>query len=79
MRTLDYDSRPLQYVEVHLTDAEAQRAIEALADCRHDLAEIGMGGSHVPISDGHRDVVFYVYASQEALDAEVAERMRDAT
>jgi hypothetical protein len=85
MRILDEssdESRPLTYVQLHLTDDEARRAIEFLADCRHDLAEVGLSSSHVSLGSGAADapeVTLYVYATEDELEAEVAERINEAS
>jgi hypothetical protein len=77
MRILD-GARALNAVELHLTDAEAERLIESVADCRKDIAEIGMSESHWRVSDGTTEAMIFVYATQEELEAEVADRMSDA-
>jgi hypothetical protein len=68
-------TRPLQDIEVHLTDFEARELLEAIADCRHDLAEVGMSESHVPLSDRKSELMFFVYRAADELEAAVAERM----
>ena len=64
----------LRDVELHLTDSEARRLIDAIADRRHDLAEVGMSESHVPLRDGETEVMFFVYAAKDELEAEVIDR-----
>jgi hypothetical protein len=39
-------AREFAEVELHLTDAEAERLVDVVADCRHDLAEVGLAESH---------------------------------
>jgi hypothetical protein len=69
--------RSLNDLELHLTDGEAEGLVAALVECRDDLAKVGMSESHAPVAGGESDVTVYVYASEEELEAEVSERMRD--
>jgi hypothetical protein len=68
------ETRPLRVVELHLTQGEAQQVVAAVAECRDDLAN-GIPVGHAPVGDGEHDVSIYVYATEEELEAEVADRM----
>ena len=76
MKILD-ESRLLRDIELHVTDAEAARLIDSVADCRRDLAEVGMSESHWHVGDGQSQVTIYVYATVEELEAEVADRLSE--
>jgi len=76
MRILD-DTRSLDEIELHLTDAEARQVIDGLTDCLDDLANMGMAQSHYPLAAQGREATLHVYSSTEDLETEVASRMRE--
>jgi hypothetical protein len=76
MRILD-GTRSLDEIELHLTDAEARQVIAALTDSLDDIANFGFGESHSPVTAEGREVMLYVYSSEEALEAEAADRMAE--
>lgn len=68
-------SRELDEIELHLTDAEAERLVDLVSDCRHDLAEVGLSQSHWHLIDGSREVTVFLYAKNDELESEVEARL----
>jgi hypothetical protein len=76
MKIID-GSRQLANIELHITDSEAEKLVDLVVDCRHDIAENGMSESHWHLADDRTELTVYVYATSEELESEVASRLAE--